>query len=508
MMQITTIKADEAVPWLQKRLKNYLSYGLSSEECKVFEIFITSTLTDVEIKKQITNTVIPSFFENLVSKNVNKQAVDAQVSIVRLFMKYYGPTCGQFKNTSDKFTSKTLREYFNEDNIVFKVTKYLALFPQCGGRGQQGINHAEAWTNQFNDYVYSANYFLYQLYSNIDFFLDNVTDIYEGKFDISVFNLSDLEKATPKERYEKLTSVFIFFNTAIQSMLLSMFSTVKHFDPNIVIQLALNTLSVTSEKLKAATVTEDVIELDLILWKLHCSVIKIISALIKCCGRILIPQGVLICRILLQSLNMTNLYSSNTVYGTTRSKLEQRLITYQVLCSWLAVAGSQSSLEMFSENLTSGILFDIKYNKPSLDLIVDKKIGNRKRKSGALNEKIISQRDTIVMHDYHANKIICNEAHKTFQLFLHTMSPNLKPLQFKTFQSTIMGLLLEIIKCHQPNDYPLPYYDNSCRLNLYKSLLATVISPHPQCITQTSVALRIFTYGTTDHDEKVSKCYY
>jgi hypothetical protein len=36
----------------------------------------------------------------------------------------------------------------------------------------------------------------------------------------------------------------------------------------------------------------------------------------------------------------------------------------------LAVAGSQSSLEMFSESFTSGILFDIKYDKPTLNLIV------------------------------------------------------------------------------------------------------------------------------------------
>jgi len=68
----------------------------------------------------------------------------------------------------DKFTSKVLSECFNEDNIVLKVTKYLALLPQCGGRGQLGINHAEAWTNQFNDYLYSANYFLNQLYTNVN----------------------------------------------------------------------------------------------------------------------------------------------------------------------------------------------------------------------------------------------------------------------------------------------------------------------------------------------------
>lgn len=49
---------------------------------------------------------------------------------------------------------------------------------------------------------------------------------------------------------------------------------------------------------------------------------------------------------------------------------QQRVLTYQVLRSWLVVAGSQSSLEMFGENLTSGILFDIKYDKPSLNLIV------------------------------------------------------------------------------------------------------------------------------------------
>lgn len=71
-----------------------------------------------------------------------------------------------------------------------------------------------------------------------------------------------------------------------------------------------------------------------------------------------------------------------------------------------------------------------------------------------------------------------------------------------------MGLLLEIIKYKRPNDYPLPYFDDLCRMNLYNSLLSTVISPHPQCITQTSVALRLFTLGTMDRNEKVSLFYY
>lgn len=72
------------------------------------------------------------------------------------------------QNALDKFTTKTLCECFKDDNIMFKVTKYLALYPQCGGRGQQGINHAEAWTDQFNDYLYCASYFLNQLYSNVN----------------------------------------------------------------------------------------------------------------------------------------------------------------------------------------------------------------------------------------------------------------------------------------------------------------------------------------------------
>lgn len=60
-----------------------------------------------------------------------------------------------------------------------------------------------------------------------------------------------------------------------------MFSTVKRFDANKVIQFVLSTLSVTSEKLNATMITEDVIALNSVLWKLHCSVIKTISALIK-----------------------------------------------------------------------------------------------------------------------------------------------------------------------------------------------------------------------------------
>lgn len=60
-----------------------------------------------------------------------------------------------------------------------------------------------------------------------------------------------------------------------------MFSSAKRFDPIKVIQFVLSTLSVTSEKLNVTMITEDVIALDLVLWKLHCSVIKTISALIK-----------------------------------------------------------------------------------------------------------------------------------------------------------------------------------------------------------------------------------
>lgn len=73
-----------------------------------------------------------------------------------------------FQNTLDKFTSKILSNCFTDENIVLRVTRYLALYPQLGGSGQQGVKHAEAWANQFVDYLYSANYFLNQLYSNVD----------------------------------------------------------------------------------------------------------------------------------------------------------------------------------------------------------------------------------------------------------------------------------------------------------------------------------------------------
>lgn len=63
-----------------------------------------------------------------------------------------------------------------------------------------------------------------------------------------------------------------------------MFSTVKRIDVNKVLQLALRTISVTSEKLDATIITEDIIALKFILWKLHCSVLKTISALIKWYG--------------------------------------------------------------------------------------------------------------------------------------------------------------------------------------------------------------------------------
>jgi len=60
-----------------------------------------------------------------------------------------------------------------------------------------------------------------------------------------------------------------------------MFSTTKRIDSNKVVQFALSTLSVSSEKLNDIIITENVIALNSVLWKLHCSVIKTVSALIK-----------------------------------------------------------------------------------------------------------------------------------------------------------------------------------------------------------------------------------
>lgn len=60
---------------------------------------------------------------------------------------------------------------------------------------------------------------------------------------------------------------------------------------------------------------------DILNFKIIQKIIATIMFFICSCGRILIPQGVLICRILLQSLNMTNFSLSKTVYGTTRTKL-------------------------------------------------------------------------------------------------------------------------------------------------------------------------------------------
>lgn len=45
------------------------------------------------------------------------------------------------------------------------------------------------------------------------------------------------------------------------------------------------------------------------------------------------------------------------------------------------------------------------------------------------------------MHDYHANKTVCNEAHVTLQLLLNTLSSDLKPLQYKVCSSLIMKKL-------------------------------------------------------------------
>jgi hypothetical protein len=75
---------------------------------------------------------------------------------------------------------------------------------------------------------------------------------------------------------------------------------------------------------------------------------------------------------------------------------------------------------------------------------------------------------------------------------------------FQLLQETTVGLIFDIQRASRAHDFPVPYAEASCRLELYRLLHTLVLEPHSTCPPPTQFAFHMLSKGRNDPSLEVS----
>jgi len=75
---------------------------------------------------------------------------------------------------------------------------------------------------------------------------------------------------------------------------------------------------------------------------------------------------------------------------------------------------------------------------------------------------------------------------------------------FQLLQETTVGLIFDIQRASRAHDFPVPYAEASCRLELYRLLHTLVLEPHSTWPPPTQFAFHMLSKGRSDPSLEVS----
>ncbi|XP_065221900.1 proline-, glutamic acid- and leucine-rich protein 1-like isoform X2 [Planococcus citri] len=471
-------------------------------ELKILNNLIVRSVGSPDLKKQINAAMIPRIVERLNNcSSTAKSTVILKLICLRSLLDGYSSSCSQYRTQLYKHIVFTLKNYCEYDEIVSVAAGCLMLLHSCGSAGQQGVNYKERWTSQFNACISTYHKLLDQLYGDIEQMKIDSDKLNETAFD-DFLELKPEYQVSPTMRYFGLRRSCNVLTSMMQSMLLGKFPVGKSFNVRNTMNLICRILSVTNVTLQDESLTNDIIALGANLPFLHLCAFDLLQAVIISAKRNLIVHSTLICKLCIQSLKWISIIARAN--ETIKPFRDVRRKAYSTLCTWLSVAGSCSSIEVFADELVPLLISSMEHRKQSISLLIDpqKKKGKRKRShissEMSLNPEVSNSSGEVSDED------VCCLAHNTLQLMLRNASVFIKWEHHKTVQTVIVNLLLDIQKCSTEQEYPSMYSNARCRLMLYGTLLTLLTEPHPKWFAPTSYAVNIFNAGVNDPQVSIS----
>lgn len=500
----SSVLATHGFFWMQQCLKSAeQDAAILILELQTLGHLFTLSAESIDLRKNVVNTLLPKFFDKLDGKG-SKEIRAAKMKCLINVMSHYAGACGLRRGIIDKFIQKSLKVMSEDDKEwLADACKCYLLLAQCGGSGNQGSIHKGNWSQQVQVLLNTAH-------SLLDSLFDSVTEIQVSKTlsaDVTEKKLGAMESVPTFEnslaRYNFYSSMFYKTMKALQIMLLGAFPAPKSIMPIAVFNLICRGLAVNCKTVSKSSLTLDRIALVSVIPFIHVGLLDTLDALIKCCGRNLIPYGSLICKLTCQSLKWTN---EEWEYALEKPYKSVRISTYKALQSWLNCSRLASCIEPFLDEIIELLEKDFKYQEPTIKLQDKNQSGDAKGKRKKITyaqDEEVGRKDLSKTINVTCNKDVCRESLVTLQLILQAAPQNLTASQHKDLQVTIVKLLLDI---HQSSSrtIPLPYLDVSCRLQLYRTLHFLVMESHSDSCPPTTYSAFIFMHGLRDSSHQVS----
>lgn len=458
---------------------------------------------DVDAVKEALST----FFQNISNWTLvdNTRWLNALENVLRRFPKF----CSTHRTTTEDYLVKFLDSH-NHSSVI-NSAKCAHILQQVRPSQDKGATSKACWREQMNILCKAANDLVEVIFSNsLNIYKNN--DKLESRPKILAGTplaeaLSYITKTTNLGTNEhrmailtnRLRNVFVF----IQAMLVEIYSVAKPIQPQIILQMILQSLSVSSDMNSAVDVTSIKIE-----------ALRTLDALVACLGPNLIPFSALVFRFPMQSLRWSFDNQSD-------ESGKVRCAAYSSLTRWLNVLhvhklSHETRGKTWEDELTGYIVEDLTPPMKTVQLTMNaqptKNLSKKARKKLA---KTMLQESTMASHmPGEKNKIVISEevsdevaiaALECGETFLAVCGIFLKPSTHRIFQeclvkecyninnySTERGLhllrALEVGRKSIPSSVPPP--TQYC-LQLYSNLLHTTSSRIAKFCSQALLDIRL-----------------
>ncbi|XP_064615571.1 proline-, glutamic acid- and leucine-rich protein 1-like [Liolophura sinensis] len=246
--------------------------------------------------------------------------------------------------------------------------------------------------------------------------------------------------------------------------------------------------------------TTERLMLGYIIPSIHKAALQLLSALILCTKKILVPFCGCIISQLTQTLSWTHV-NCYTV-GMDKPYSHLRETVYAVTCDLLKTLGGCCDLGLLGSEFIQELLSDIRAEEIELKINSSKLNKNnssdgpsssKKRKKSGGYQEISRGQGLAKKINKTANHSTCSMALEALRWLLHT---NGSTVMTKTMKEIVHCLMEVSNRMQQCADSPaLPYAHPACRVGIYRAVLALVLVPHPTVPPPVHLAFRLLQGG-------------
>ncbi|XP_041987337.1 uncharacterized protein LOC121739084 [Aricia agestis] len=372
---------------------------------------------------------VTSFFQHLSKhKEVETNAwLRALEHVICRFPKY----CVSHRNNIEVYVSGYLNtnDYFQ----VIEAAKCAHAVQQVRQPQDKGATAKTSWRYQINSLCKAAH-------TLIDALFKNAVDMYKGisedktpssstPFSSVLDNITKVPNNVNRKPLllTRLKNILVF----IQAMLVEIYPVAKPIEPQIILDLALRSQSVTS----GAEINQQLADIKV-------EALRTLDALVICLGSNLLPYSPLIVRFVMQTLRWSSDNPSEEASCV-------RCHAYRSLRRWLSVLRCHKCGDSWLEQLTAHILDDITPATKTVQLTIGpapvkhmSKKARRKQANAMLKESSIAVHMPGEKNKIHSNKTVSNEvamaALNCAEIFLTVCGRFLKPTTHKIYQERLV----------------------------------------------------------------------